>query len=135
MNIRPQVLIVEDLIDIPQIYVDLLLLISPMDFYFAQTAKEAILKIQELGSALSLILCDYSMPGASGVAVLRFNLENYRRPFCLITGGSLDSMEGLEDVHFDGKTNHFISKPLDEVQFISKMRILIQAEEAANSNQ
>ena len=111
------ILIVEDDIEILEVYQALLESIQGVKGIFARDAQSAIEILQQKKGILSAVLCDYFMPDGNGTLVIQFNSICARLPFCLVSNGVPADYEDLKPVVFDGVRHFFLEKPVDASAF------------------
>jgi DNA-binding response OmpR family regulator len=97
--------------------------------HLASNGEQALAKAEEIGSALSLVVLDITMPGRSGVEIWS-ELRKTRMELPIImssghTEEALDQLEGWNPAH-DG----FIQKPYRKKKLLEEVASLLSGDES-----
>ncbi len=111
---EPSVLVVEDDEDFARILIHLVSQVEPLQIDRAASAAEAKRKLAD--RSYDVVITDVSMPGESGISLMRWSQERHPWPvWIVLTGhGTLDTaVEALKLGAFD-----FLTKPVTRVEVI-----------------
>ena len=75
-NVQPRILIVDDELEITEILADLLS--EDYDCQKAGSAEQALVRLQQ--SQFHLVISDITMPGMSGLGLLKYIKEKFEKP-------------------------------------------------------
>lgn len=115
-----KILIVEDQDDVRTLIRHMVLDVGFTQVFESSDGREALTFIDEADDFVDLIICDWNMPGMSGVELLRQVRSVYKdMPFLIVTGR--DDMESVVEAKSSGVTA-YIRKPFTLPQLESKIR-------------
>lgn len=118
-----KVLIVEDQGEARAMLRNMLMELGVTQIFEAPDGREAMNFIDSAFDFINLIVCDWNMPGMSGVELLRqLRTVDPSLPFLMITGRS--DMESVIEAKSSGVTA-YIRKPFSPKQLEAKLRIIL----------
>ena len=124
-----KLLVVEDQADARAMARDVLAEIGVTQVFEASDGREALAFLDEAFDFVDLILCDWNMPGLSGVELLRqLRSVDPNIPFLMLTGRG--DMESVVEAKASGVTG-YIRKPYSPQQLEAKIRIVTRAQKGA----
>jgi two-component system chemotaxis response regulator CheY len=124
-----KLLIVEDQADARAMARNVLAEIGVTQVFEASDGREALTFLDSAFEFVDLILCDWNMPGLSGVELLRqLRSVDPDIPFLMLTGRG--DMESVVEAKASGVTG-YIRKPYSPQQLEAKIRIVTQAQKRA----
>jgi two-component system chemotaxis response regulator CheY len=118
-----KVLIVEDQAEARAMLRNMLAELGITQIFEAPDGREAMNFIDSAFDFINLIICDWNMPGMSGVELLRqLRTVDPSLPFLMVTGRS--DMESVVEAKSSGVTA-YIRKPFSPKQLEAKLRIIL----------
>jgi len=115
-----KILIVEDQDDVRALIRSMVLDVGFTQVFESADGREALKFIDEADDFVDLIICDWNMPGMSGVELLRqVRSVNEDMPFLIVTGR--DDIESVVEAKSSGVTG-YIRKPFTLPQLEEKIR-------------
>lgn len=119
-----KVLIVDDQNDARVLLRNMLGEIGVHQIFDASDGRQALSFIDAAFDFVDFIICDWNMPGMSGVELLRqLRTVDPDMPFLMVTGrGDMDSVVEAKSSGVTG----YIRKPFSTAQFEAKMRIILK---------
>ena len=119
-----KILIVEDQDEVRTLIRHMVLNIGFTQVFESSDGREALTFIDEADDFVDLIICDWNMPGMSGVELLRQVRSVYEdMPFLIVTGR--DDVESVVEAKSSGVTA-YIRKPFTLPQLEFKIRAAAQ---------
>lgn len=119
-----RVLIVEDQDDMRAMLRNMLMEIGTNQIFESRDGKEAMMFLEDAIDLIDVVVCDWNMPKASGVDVLkRLRKSNPDIPFLMVTGRT-DKNSVIEAR--DMGVSAYIAKPFSSAQLEVKLRVLQQ---------
>ncbi len=123
-----KILIVEDQPEARAMLRNMLGELGVTQIFEAKDGREALDFVDSAFDFIDMIVCDWNMPGLSGVELLRqLRTVDPSMPFLMVTGRS--DMESVVEAKSSGVTG-YIRKPFSPVQLEAKLRIILQRMEA-----
>ncbi len=118
------VLVVDDQPEMVSMIRNMLSEIGIKRIFDASDGRKALAFVDSAFDAVDLIVCDWNMPGMSGVEFLRqIRTVDPDMPFLMVTGrGDMDSVVEAKSSGVNG----YIVKPFSPVQMEAKIRIVMQ---------
>lgn len=125
-----KILVVEDQSDARAMMRNMLGELGITQIFEAGDGKEALMFMDTAFDFVNFIICDWNMPGLSGVEFLRqLRTVDPDVPFLMVTGrGDMDSVVEAKSSGVSG----YIRKPFSPVQLEAKLRIIKARMEAAS---
>ncbi len=118
-----KILIVEDQGEARAMMRNMLTELGVTQVFEAPDGREAMNFIDSAFDFINLIICDWNMPGMSGVELLRqLRTVDPSLPFLMVTGRS--DMESVVEAKSSGVTA-YIRKPFSPKQLEAKLRIIL----------
>lgn len=115
-----KILVVEDQNDMLMLIRNMLREFGVTQVYHAKTGKSALDFIDEAIDMVDIVLCDWNMPGMTGVELLRqFRSVDVSTPFVMVTGRS--DHESVAEAKTCG-VSAYIRKPFSPDQLEVKLR-------------
>ena len=119
-----KVLVVDDQNEARSMIKDMLTELGVTQVFEAPDGRQALSFIDTAFDFVDIIICDWNMPGLTGVELLRQLRTVYADvPFLMITGRS--DMASVSEAKACGVTA-YISKPFSSIQLEAKLRIIIK---------
>ena len=119
-----KILIVEDQAEARAMLRNMLAELGVTQIFEAKDGREALAFVDSAFDFIDMIVCDWNMPGLSGVEFLRqLRTVDPAMPFLMVTGRS--DMESVVEAKSSGVTG-YIRKPFSPVQLEAKLRIILQ---------
>lgn len=89
----------------------------------ADSGQNALDQVDKVGASLSLVICDYQMPGMSGVELFsKIHASRPELPFLMLTGRvDVDSVIAAKKAGLSA----YLAKPVSVVQLRSKVQSLL----------
>lgn len=93
----------------------------------AGSGEEALAQISAAHEPFSIVICDWEMPGISGIDVFKqVNASDPKLPFLMLTGNAdLESVVAAKKAGIHG----YLVKPVSPLQLRAKIAILLSAGE------
>ncbi len=124
-----KVLVVEDQQDARAMMRNMLSELGITQIFEAGDGREALRFMDSAFDFVNLVICDWNMPGLTGVEFLRqLRSVDAETPFLMVTGRK--DMESVVEAKTAGVSG-YISKPFSPKQLEAKLRIIIQKMEIA----
>ncbi|PJB72895.1 MAG: hypothetical protein CO093_01935 [Alphaproteobacteria bacterium CG_4_9_14_3_um_filter_47_13] len=119
-----KILIVEDQHDARALLRNMLAELGVTQIFESGDGREALQFMDSASDFVNLIICDWNMPGLSGVEFLRqLRSTGADMPFLMVTGRS--DMNSVVEAKVAGVTG-YIRKPFSPKQLEAKLRIIIK---------
>ena len=119
-----KVLIVEDQSDARAMLRNMLAELGVTQIFEASDGREALRFMDSAFDFVNLVICDWNMPGLTGVEFLRqLRSVDASIPFLMVTGRS--DMDSVMEAKSAGVTG-YIRKPFSPKQLEAKLRIIMQ---------
>ncbi len=119
-----KILLVEDQHEARAMLRNMLVELGITQIFEASDGREALAFIDSAFDFIDLIICDWNMPGMSGVELLRqLRTVDPSMPFLMVTGRG--DMESIVEAKSSGVTG-YIKKPFSPIQLEAKLRIILQ---------
>lgn len=119
-----KVLIVEDQQDARAMLRNMLMELGINQVFESSDGREALRFMDSAFDFVNLIICDWNMPGMTGVEFLRqLRSVDPETPFLMVTGRS--DMDSVVEAKAAGVTG-YIRKPFSPRQLEAKLRIIMQ---------
>lgn len=125
-----KVLIVDDQIEARQMMRQMMMELGVTQIFDAPSGAEALSFIDSAYDFIDMIICDWNMPGMTGIELLRqLRTVDQDMPFLMVTGrGDKDSVIEAKGSGVSG----YIRKPFSSVQLEAKLRVLHMKHQVAN---
>lgn len=118
-----KVLVVEDQIDNVVLIRDMLRQFGIKQMYHAKTGRSALDFINGVSGEVDVVLCDWNMPGMTGVELLKkFRIVNQDTPFVMVTGRS--DTASVAEAKKSG-VSAYIRKPFSPNELEIKLRVAV----------
>ncbi len=119
-----KVLVVDDQADARTLIKNMLTEFGVHQVFEAADGRQALSFIDAAFDFVDFIICDWNMPGISGVELLRqLRTVDPNIPFLMVTGrGDMDSVVEAKSSGVTG----YIRKPFSPAQFEAKVRIIMK---------
>lgn len=122
-----KILIVEDQSEARLMVRNMLTMMGINQVFEAKDGKKAFEFIDDAPELVDLIICDWNMPGMSGVELLRqFRSVDFETPFLMVTGRT-DKLSVLEAKN--SGVSGYIGKPFSPDQLEAKIRAILYKKE------
>lgn len=122
-----KILLVEDQSDVRAMLRGMLTELGITQTFECPDGRQALMFIDTAFDFIDMIICDWNMPGITGVELLRQLRTVYPGvPFLMITGRS--DMESVIEAKSSGVSG-YIRKPFSKAQLEAKLRILMKGVE------
>lgn len=119
-----KILVVEDQSESRAILRNMMGELGITQIFEAQDGREALKFIDSAFDFVDLIICDWNMPGMTGVELLRqLRSVDPDVPFLMVTGRG--DMESVVEAKTSGVTG-YIRKPFSAAQLEAKLRIVLK---------
>lgn len=121
------IMVVEDQKEARAVICNMLSEMGVSELHEAGDGREALQKLDALyeqDKHLDLVLCDWNMPGVTGVELLRqIRTVSPNLPFLMITGRS--DLDSVKEAKMAG-VSAYVAKPFSPEQLEAKIRIVMQ---------
>jgi two-component system chemotaxis response regulator CheY len=118
-----KILIVEDQSEARAMLRNMMMELGINQIFEAPDGREALKFIDNAFDFIDLIICDWNMPGMSGVELLRqLRTVDPEMPFLMVTGRS--DLESVVEAKSSGVTG-YIRKPFSPKQLEAKLKIIM----------
>lgn len=118
-----KILLVEDQAEARAMLRNMLMELGVNQIFEAPDGREALKFIDNAFDFIDLIICDWNMPGMTGVELLRqLRTVDPSMPFLMVTGRS--DLESVVEAKSSGVTA-YIRKPFSPKQLEAKLKIII----------
>lgn len=117
-----KVLIVDDQIEARQMMRQMMIEIGVTQIFDSPSGNEALTFIDSAYDFIDMVICDWNMPGMTGIELLRqLRTVDQEMPFLMVTGrGDKESVIEAKGSGVSG----YIRKPFSAVQLEAKLRVL-----------